>query len=51
MAYIHERNYGCRISADYAYRGLKTVVMENRKLRISILADKGTTIFEFLYKP
>ncbi len=34
MAYIHERNHGCRISADYTYRGLKTVIMENEKLRI-----------------
>ena len=51
MAYIHERNYGCRISADYTYRGLRTIVIENEKLRISVLADKGTDIFEFLYKP
>jgi len=51
MAYTHERNYGCRISGDYTYRGLKTVVLENSKLRISVLADKGTDVFEFLYKP
>ena len=51
MAYTHERNYGCRVSADYTYRGLRTVVLENRMLRISVLADKGTDIIEFLYKP
>ncbi|UCF98922.1 MAG: DUF4432 family protein [Spirochaetaceae bacterium] len=46
----HQRNYGCRIR-EYLYRDLKTVVMENELLRISILADKGTDIIEFLYKP
>jgi hypothetical protein len=46
-----ERNYGCRISDDYSYRGLRTVVLENSRLRISVLADKGTDIFELLYKP
>lgn len=46
----YERNFGCRVSDDYSYKGLKTVVMENEKLRVSILVDKGTDIFEFLYK-
>ncbi len=49
--HTHERNYGCRISDEWTYRGLKTLVMENDILRISILLDKGTDIFEFLYKP
>ncbi len=48
---MHERNYGCRISDEYTYKGMRVVVMENEKLRISILADKGTDILEFLYKP
>lgn len=46
----HERNYGCRIR-EYLYRDLKTLTLENELLRVSILADKGTDIFEFLYKP
>jgi hypothetical protein len=46
-----ERNYGCRVSTDYSYRGLGTVVLENAKLRVSVLPDKGTDIFELLYKP
>ncbi len=45
------RNYGCRITQDVTYFGFKTVVMENELIRVSILADKGTDIFEFLYKP
>jgi len=48
--YTHERNYGCRVK-EYVYRGLKTVTMENELIRVSILVDKGTDIFEFLYKP
>jgi len=46
-----ERNFGCRVSDDYQYRGLRTIVLENARLRVSVLADKGTDIFEFLYKP
>ncbi|MEZ4766549.1 MAG: DUF4432 family protein [Calditrichia bacterium] len=45
------RNYGCRISDDWQLKGMKTVVMENELLRITILADKGSDIYEFLYKP
>jgi len=47
---VRQRNFGCRFR-EYLHRDLKTVVMENELLRISILADKGTDIFEFLYKP
>jgi hypothetical protein len=46
----HQRNYGCRIR-EYVYKDLKTLVMENELLRICVLADKGTDIIEFLYKP
>ena len=48
--YTHERNYGCRL-VEYLYKGLRTITLENELLRVSILADKGTDIFEFLYKP
>ncbi|MFB0546342.1 MAG: aldose 1-epimerase [Anaerolineae bacterium] len=51
MRYLHTRNYGCRLSTDYSYRGLRVVVMENEKLRLTILLDKGSDIHEFLYKP
>ncbi len=49
-AYQHERNYGCRIS-EWTIKGYRTLVMENNFLRVSILAGKGTDIFELLYKP
>jgi hypothetical protein len=51
LLYYHNRNYGCRINTDYFYRDLRIAVLENEYLRISVLIDKGTDIFEFLYKP
>lgn len=46
-----QRNYGCRIHDQYTYQGLDTVVLENDLVRISILAGKGTDIYEYVYKP
>ncbi len=48
--YTHERNFGCRLT-EYVYRGLRVVAFENELLRVTVLADKGTDIYEFLYKP
>ena len=48
--YSHERNYGCRLT-ETVYRGLRALTMENEVLRVTILVDKGTDIFEFLHKP
>ncbi len=44
-----ERNYGCRFLEVQLY-GLKTVILENEKIRTTILIDKGTDIIEFNYK-
>ena len=46
-----DRNYGCRVNDEYTYRGMRVLVMEKDILRISLLLDKGTTIYELLYKP
>ena len=51
MRYQDERNHGCRVSDDWTFRGLKTVVMENDVLRVVILADKGADIYQFVHKP
>jgi len=51
MLYHHNRNYGCRINKELSYKGLRIAVLENEYLRVSVLIDKGTDIFEFLYKP
>ena len=51
MDYTHARNHGARVCDRYFHDDLRVVVMENELLRISILADQGTDVFEFLYKP
>ena len=48
--YHHNRNYGCRYK-EMIYKGFKTVVLENEKIQVTILAEKGTDIIEFVYKP
>src|SRR5689334_11386819 len=48
--YTHERNYGCRVT-ETIYRGLRTVTLENEIIRVTVLADKGSDIIEFLHKP
>ena len=51
MHYQDERNHSCRISDAWTYRGLKTVVLENEMLRVTVIADKGADIFELVHKP
>lgn len=46
-----ERNYGCRVSDSWTYRGLRTAVLENELLRIVVLIDKGADIYQFVHKP
>jgi hypothetical protein len=50
MIDFQERNYGCR-GRQVIYHGLQTLMIENEQIRLTILADKGTDILEFLYKP
>lgn len=50
MHYQDERTTGCRVSDAWTYRGLKTVVLENDRLRILVLADKGADIYSFVDK-
>jgi hypothetical protein len=50
MPAFPDRNWGCRIR-EYQFRGLRMVVLENELLRIAVLVDKGTDIYELLYKP
>jgi hypothetical protein len=48
--YQEERTWGCRISDAWTYRGLKTVVIENEQIRVTVLADKGADVYEFIHK-
>lgn len=50
MSYIHDRNWGCRISDEHTFRGLRSLVMENDLLRVTTLLDKGADIYEFQHK-
>ena len=50
QTYHHNRNFGCRVM-EFVHQGHRCVALENEKLRVTIIADKGTDIFEFLYKP
>ena len=50
QTYHHTRNYGCRIT-EFILAGHRAVALENEKLRVTLLADKGTDVYEFLYKP
>jgi hypothetical protein len=45
------RHYGCRITDEIVYKGLRTLFLENDLLRIGVLLDKGADIFQFLHKP
>jgi hypothetical protein len=46
----HHRNYGCRLR-ELVLNGYRALMLENEKIRVTILIDKGTDIYEFLYKP
>ena len=48
--YHHNRNYGSR-QTEIVLKGYRALVVENEKLRTTILLDKGTDIYELLYKP
>ncbi len=45
------RNHGCRISDAWQLAGMRTLIIENELLRVSVLLDKGSDIVEFRYKP
>jgi hypothetical protein len=50
LAFSHERNFGCRVR-EIVWRGHRCVTLENERLRVLVVADKGADILELLYKP
>ncbi len=47
---MRERHHGCRI-VEFGYKGHQLIVLENRAIRVSVLATKGADILELRYKP
>lgn len=45
-----QRNYGCR-ALEVELNGYKALILENEKIRVMFLADKGMDVIEFNYKP
>ena len=50
MKYSLDRALGCRISDEWTFKGLKTVILENEFLQIMVLADKGADIYKIVNK-
>ena len=50
MLYAGDRHFGCRFLEVTLY-GLRTLILENELLRVTLLLDKGTDIVSFLHKP
>ena len=44
------RNSKCRIFNDCTFFGYKNIYLENEYIRINVLADKGSSIYELYYK-
>jgi hypothetical protein len=49
MDYVSDRNFGCRIT-EYFHRSIKHVCLENDKIRLTILPDKGCDITQISSK-
>jgi hypothetical protein len=46
----HHRNYGCRVR-EFILKDFRAVTLQNEKIAVTILIDKGADVYEFLYKP
>jgi hypothetical protein len=45
------RHWACRVNDQITWQGFKALILQNERLQIVVLADKGTEIVQFLYKP
>lgn len=50
MLFYGDRNHGCRC-LEVMLHGYRTLIVENNKIRVMLLVDKGLDILEFNYKP
>src|SRR5262245_49270316 len=51
MPQTSRHGHGCRISDEWALKGMRAAVLENELLRVLVLLDRGAEILEFRYKP
>jgi galactose mutarotase-like enzyme len=51
MHFMPPRNHSCRISDEWSFKRMRTLVLENELLRVTVLLDRGSDIVEFRYKP
>lgn len=51
LLYRSLRNEGCRIVDDIQYKGYRSLLLENEKLLIHLLLDKGAEPIRWLHKP
>lgn len=49
MQYISDRTYGCRVMEVFL-SGNRSLIIENEKIRLIVILDKGCDIAEFTYK-
>jgi hypothetical protein len=49
-AQYQNRHFGCRL-LESIIQGYRAVTLENERIRVTVLADKGTDVIEFLHKP
>lgn len=46
-----DRHWGCRINDQVTWHGFRALLIQNERLQIVVLVDKGAEIVQFLYKP
>lgn len=45
-----ERHFGCRVNDGVIWQGYRAMIIQNEKIQVVLLPDKGTEIVQFLYK-
>jgi len=50
MAHTSDRRYGCRVTDEWTFRGMRIAILENDHLRVVIALDRGAEIVEFRSK-
>jgi len=46
-----DRHFGCRVNDKVVWHGFNAMILQNEKIQVVLLIDKGTEIVQFLHKP